>query len=167
MKKQSAGWPPLLVLAVMAVMAVPVLAGEVPVKNDSLVDGGSAAIQAGFVAHEQAAAWLTSPCNGHIVAVQIFWRSVLETTPPSLEDSITVYAAGTFPNPGAVLAFLDSPVLEDGYMNEFRYLDEQQTEPIYVPIQAGQTFIVSFKFCANAGPYRSQRVHRRSWVPGR
>ncbi len=39
------------------------LAEEVTVQNDRLVDGGTAAIQAGFIAGESAATWLTAPCG--------------------------------------------------------------------------------------------------------
>lgn len=121
-------------------------AAEVVVKNDSLVDGGTVAVQAGFVANERAAAWLTSPCNGRIVAVQVFWQSASGGTPPSVEHSITIYANGTFPNPGAVLATLEAPLMTDGFMNEFRYLDEAGTVPIDIPVTAGQRFVVSFQF---------------------
>lgn len=45
---------------------------EVDVKNDSLIDGNSGPPCACFVSGESTAAWLTSPCNGDIVAVQVF-----------------------------------------------------------------------------------------------
>jgi hypothetical protein len=121
-------------------------ASEVIVKNDGLVDGGTANIQAGFVAGERAAVWLTSPCEGTIVGVQVFWRSLSGNAALSLEESITIYAAGTFPNPGATLALLEGPVMNDGVLNEFRYLDENQTIPLSVPVSTGQVFIVSFQF---------------------
>lgn len=136
-------------IALCALTAAP--AAEVVVKNDSLVDGGTVNVQAGFVANERAAAWLTSPCNGNIVAVQIFWRSVGGSTPPSLEHSITIHGDGTFPVPGPVLAFLEAPLLTDGFMNEFRYLDENNTVPILVPINQGQRFVVSFQFANTPG----------------
>ncbi|HWB20989.1 MAG TPA: hypothetical protein VG711_11860, partial [Phycisphaerales bacterium] len=62
-------------------------AAETTVQNDSFVSGGSAVVQAGFVANEQAAAWLTSPCDGTIVAVQVAWRSLSGGQPQSIEDS--------------------------------------------------------------------------------
>ena len=121
-------------------------AAEVTVQNDSLAKGGQGTIQAGFVAGESAASWLTSPCDGNIVAVQVFWRSLLGIAPQSLEDSITIFDGGVFPTPGAQLALLEGPVMTDSVINEFRFLDENQTIPINVPVTDGQTFIVSFKF---------------------
>src|ERR1043166_3291307 len=94
--------------AVLVVLTASILqANEVTVQNDSLANGGSGNIQAGFAAGESAAAWLTSPCAGNIVAVQVFWLSQSGGTTPSLEDSITISAAGTFPSPGTPLAVLE------------------------------------------------------------
>src|SRR5262245_53498864 len=95
-----------------SVMNLP--AAEIVVQNDSVVEGSTAAIQAGFVAGESAAAWLTTPCDGNIVAVQVFWRSLTGTTGISIEDSITIYNGGTFPNPSGVAAELLGPVMTDG-----------------------------------------------------
>ena len=135
-------------------------AEEVTVQNDSLMPGDQGAVQAGFVAGETAAVWLTSPCNGDVVAVQMFWRSTTGGAPQSMEDSIAVANAGTFPTPGAVKqngvppyqdVILEGPVMTDGVFNEFRYLDEQQTVPIQVPVAEGETFVVTFKL-ANDPP---------------
>lgn len=131
----------------------PLEAAEVVVKNDSVINGSTAAIQAGFDANESAAVWLTSPCSGNIVAVQIFWRSLTGGTPPSLEDYITINQPGTFPIPGTVLAFLEGPVMNDNFLNEFRYLDEDNTVPISVPILQGQTFAVVFRFASDPNPF--------------
>ena len=142
-------------LMVLVLPAASVRSNEVVVKIDSIVDGSTATICPCFVGGECAAVWLTSPCNGHIVAVQVFWRSLYGGQPQSLEDSITVYAAGTFPTPGAILqndvapynqAFFEGPVLSDGVLNEFRYLDEYNTIRLHVPISSGQQFVVSLKF---------------------
>ena len=136
-------------------LAASVLGAEMTIQNDSLVGGQAGSIQAGFVSGESAAAWLTSPCAGNIVAVQVFWRSYFGGEPETLGDTVTVFAAGDFPAPGAVMhngyapyqdAVFEGPVLSDGVINEFRYLDEYQTIPLQVPISAGQVFIVSFKF---------------------
>jgi len=56
-------------LPVGIALAATAAANEVTVQNDSLDNGGSGTIEAGFVANEKAAAWLTSPCDGNIVAV--------------------------------------------------------------------------------------------------
>ncbi len=131
---------------VLGAMIAPALGDEVIVKNDSLVDGGDASICPCFVAGEEAAVWLTSPCDGNIVGVQIFWRSLLGGAEVSLEDSIIVYNGGNFPNPGSVKDSFDAPALQDGGLNEFRYEDEQQTVPISIPVEAGETFVVSLRF---------------------
>lgn len=137
--RQSYRIPGFFLLAAVAGLAGSkwtAVAEEVVVKNDSLADGGNGAIQAGFDAGESAAAWLTSPCNGRIVAVQIFWKSLTGGQPPSLEQSITIFGNGTFPQPGPILALLEGPVMTDGFINEFRYLDELNTIPIDVPIKS-------------------------------
>jgi hypothetical protein len=131
---------------------------EVVVQNDSVTEGSTGAIQAGFAAGESAAAWLTSPCDGTIVAVQIYWASLSGTTGQSFEDSITIYSGGAFPNPGAVAVELIAPVMTDSVLNEFRYLNEEQTVPISVPVVEDQTFVVSFKFATTPSPTNGPSV---------
>lgn len=144
-----------LVGVVLAAAGLTALGEEVTVQNDSLVGGAQGSIIAGFVEGEQAAAWLTSPCDGNIVAVQVFWRSYFGGEPPTLGQAIYILSSGAFPNPGPLKqngvapyqdAVLEGPVLNDGVLNEFRYIDEQQTIPLNVPVQAGETFIVSYQF---------------------
>ena len=64
----------------------------------------------------------------------------------SLEDSITIFDGGAFPVPGSQLEKLSAPVLTDGVLNEYRFLDENQTIPISVPVTQGQVFVVSLRF---------------------
>lgn len=142
----------LLTLLAVAAGASTGHAAEVTVQNDSLSGGATGIIQAGFDPGESAAAWLTSPCDGNIVAAQVYWRSVSGTAPMSIEDSITIFAAGSFPTPGAVLETIEGPVMTDSVVNEFRYLDENQTIPLVVPVTNGQTFVVSFKFLNDPNP---------------
>lgn len=122
---------------------------EIAVQNDSLVNGGTVAICPCFAAGEEAAVWLSSPCDGNIVGIQIFWKSLLGGAQVSLEDSIIVYEAGNFPNPGPVKDSFDAPALIDGGLNEFRFEDENQTIPISVPVSAGEEFVLSLKFFNN------------------
>ena len=149
-----------LALSALVVVASTAWATETTVKNDAVVDFSNSAVQAGFVAGESAAAWLTSPCDGTIVAVQVFWydNDELSSGAQSLEDSITISEAGTFPNPGAVLAFLEAPFLTEGFANEFRFLDENNTIPINVPVTNGQVFVVSFKFAESPNPLAGPSV---------
>jgi hypothetical protein len=139
--------------ALLVITAMPLaMAQETAVQNDSVKDGDTVAIQAGFIAGESAAAWLKSPCKGHVVAVQVFWASYFGGTGPTLQDSIKVFAAGTFPTPGATLATLEAPALEDGYLNEYRYTDEAGTMPLSVAVAKNQTFVVSLKFSDSPSP---------------
>lgn len=133
-------------------------AAEVSVQNDSLQPGQSGFVQAGFASGEEAAAWLTSPCNGRIVAVQVFWQSVLGIEPPTLGEAIRIYGDGAFPTPGPILTSMNQPprpaeflgpVMTDGFLNEFRFLDEAGVIPLNVPVVAGQRFVVSFEFFDN------------------
>lgn len=131
---------------VMLALALPVLGEEVTVQNDSFESGGSAYVVGNFVAGEHAGVRLTSPCDGAIVAVQIGWMSFYGDTSPSLEEAIHIYDGSSFPTPGAELLTLLGPVLTDGALNEFRYLDPDQTVPLNVPVSAGQQFYVTLEF---------------------
>ncbi len=128
-----------------------VFAQEITVQNDSLVDGGTVAICPCFSAGEEAAVWLTSPCDGNIVALQFFWKSQFGGAPQTLEDSLIVYEGGSFPFPGPIKDSFLGPVMTDGGLNEFRYEDEDQLIPISIPVSAGEEFVVSLRFgVANA-----------------
>jgi hypothetical protein len=124
-------------------------ADEIVLKNDSLADGGQVNICPCFTQNEEAAVWLTSPCDGNIVGIQIFWRSFFGGAGQVIEESINVYAGGSFPAPGALKKELLAPVLTDGGLNEFRYEDENQTIPISIPVSQGETFVVSLRFFEN------------------
>lgn len=141
-----------LALAVVGLWGSSVLGDEIVLQNDSLIDGGSVNICPCFAVNEQAAVWLTSPCDGNIIGFQVFWKSLLGGEPQTVEESIIVYEGGVFPNPGAVKDELLAPVLTDGGLNEFRYEDEAQTIPISIPVEAGEVFVVSLRFFnGNAG----------------
>ena len=86
-------------------------AAEVTVKNDSLTNFGSAVIITGFAAGEKAASWLTSPCNGNLRAVQVFWRSQTGGSPVVIHLAIEISRSGTFPIPGALAQAINGPVL--------------------------------------------------------
>lgn len=120
---------------------------EVVVQNDDLEAGQTAALQLGFVAGEQAATWLKAPCDGSIVAVQVFWLNQPQAPGTSIEEAIYIYAdAGTYPVPGDILAFLEAPQMSAGFLNEFRFLDENNQVPIDVPVNSSDIFVVSFEF---------------------
>jgi uncharacterized repeat protein (TIGR01451 family) len=150
---RSAFWLP-VGIAIAATAA----ANEVTIQNDSLTDGSSGTIQAGFVAGEKAASWLTTPCEGNIVAVQVFWRSLSGGAPVTIEDSIDIYRSGSFPVPGVLAQEIGGPVLTDGVLNEYRYLDENNTIPLIVPVVQDETFIVALTFDAPPDPLQGPSV---------
>jgi uncharacterized repeat protein (TIGR01451 family) len=119
---------------------------EVTVQNDSLVNNSTGVLEAGFLSGEKAGAWLTSPCAGNIVAAQVLWFSATGTTAPVIEGSIDIYRSGTFPNPGALAQSIGGPILTDGVINEYRYLDENNTIPLSVAVNQNETFILAFTF---------------------
>ena len=156
---QAGGRWVVLLLLVTSLAVNRTFAAEVTVQNDSLADGNSGTPCHCFVSGESAAAWLTSPCNGDIVAVQVFWRSLFGGGPSSTETAISIFGDGAFPTPGAVLvnqdnspAVITAPTLSDGVLNEFRHLDAAQTIPLGVPVTSGETFVVSLEvFNQSAG----------------
>ena len=136
-----------LAILLPALLAAPLDAEQVVVRNDSVEDFGDAYIVGDFIAGEEAGVRLTSPCDGTIVAIHILW---LEGTPghaQSLEQAIRIYDDNLgFPVFGTVLETLEGPVMTPGYMNVFEYIDEPQTIPLSVPVTNGQNFYVALEF---------------------
>ncbi len=124
-------------------------AAEMTVQNDSLTNFGTAIIQAGFVVGEKGASWLTSPCAGNIVAAQVFWLSQNGASGQTLGGSIDIYRSGTFPTPGVLAEQIDGPLLTDGAINEYRFLDDNNTVPLIVPVANNETFVVAYTFSEN------------------
>lgn len=131
---------------IATVLAGSASAAEMTVQNDSLSNFGNAIIEAGFVAGEKGASWLTSPCDGNIVAVQVFWLSATGASGQLLGQSIDIYRSGTFPTPGALAQQINGPLLTDGVINEYRFLDDNNTVPLIVPVTNNETFIVAYTF---------------------
>lgn len=150
---RSAIWLP-----VGIAIAVTATANEVTIKNDSLVDNSGGTIQAGFVSGEKAAAWLTTPCDGNIVAIQVFWTSLFGGAEPSLQESIDIYRSGTFPEPGNLALEVGGPLLTDGVLNEFRYVDDDSTIPLIVPVVQDETFVVALTFAEAPDPTQGPSV---------
>lgn len=133
---------------------------EVTLKNDSLTNFGNGAIVWGFLADEMAGSWLTSPCDGNLVAVQVFWRSPSGTEAATIGNAINIYRSGTFPTPGALAQSIGGPVLNDNALNEWRYLDENNTLPLSVPVANGETVVVAFQFAQPPAPNSDPSVVR-------
>ena len=140
------------VWALAALCLVFANANEVTLQNDSLTDNSQGAIIPGFAADEAAAAWLTTPCSGNMVGVDVLWRSVSGGAPQSVEEAIAIYDAGVFPGTGNLLLSIVGPQMTDGVINEFRYLDDQQAVPISVPVTQNQTYVVVFFFANPPDP---------------
>ena len=118
----------------------------VEVKNDSYTGASSVTICECFIPGDQAGAWLTAPVNGDIVAVEILWKSFPLLGLTTIEQSLSVLAAGTFPVPGAPLldlggspAVIVGPQLTEGILNTIWL-------PNPVPVSEGQEFVVSLEF---------------------
>jgi hypothetical protein len=81
-----------------------------------------------------------------ILRIGVGWGSAAGGAPASVEAALHVYPAG-LPAPGVPLFTLDSPQLEDGFINEFNI----QSEPEEVIVNSGP-FMVALEFAnANAG----------------
>lgn len=76
----------------------------------------------------------------------MFWRSQTGTAAQTVHEAVRIHRAGSFPTPGAVAETVAGPVLTDGVMNEWRYIDENNVIPIVVPVAQGETFVVSLTF---------------------
>jgi hypothetical protein len=114
-------------------------------KNDSVVDLGQVAIQAGFVQQERAAAWLSAVCDGDLVAVRILWLSATGGSGQTLGEAITISEAGAPPVPGTQLREMVGPVLTDGFFNELPVAPP-------IPLAAGETVVVDFRFLTTPPP---------------
>lgn len=134
-------WAGLLFLLLSpALQAQPVV-----VQNDSIIDFGNAAVQAGFVAGERGAAWLTPGCDAELIAVRILWLDLVSSGSQTLGDTITISQSGPFPVPGTPLLELVGPVLTEGFFNEFIVVPP-------IPIGPGTTVVVDFKFFSSPPP---------------
>jgi hypothetical protein len=150
--RRPSGVTVVLMLAVLVLLPHLNAAGqEVVVKNDSVADFSQVAIQAGFISREKAAAWLTTPCQGNIVKLQIYWLSVSGATGGSLEWSLEIFQAGSFPTPGTRLVELLGPWMVDGVLNEF-------TLTVPIAVEQNETFVVSFEFENTPNPFLGPSV---------
>ncbi len=130
---------------------------EIVVKNDSVTGVVNGTPCTCFIPGEIPASWLTMPFDGTLVGVQVFWQSQLGGAPDSFEMGVHVYASGTFPTPGAVLASVTGPTLTDGVLNEYRHTDPPTNIiPINLAVTAGQTIVVGVEMInqsAGGGPF--------------
>ncbi len=143
-KAMKTRWLPGLILVVCGQAT----AAEVTVQNDSLTEFSQAVIVTGFISGGGAGSWLTSPCDGNLVAAQIFWRSQSGTSGETIHQAINIYRSGSFPDPGDLAATIGGPVLNDGVINEWRFLDENEVIPLNVPVEQNETVVVALIFDA-------------------
>jgi hypothetical protein len=135
----------LALVSTLALTAAPLRGGTVVLQNDSVVDFGTAAIQAGFVADEWGAAWLTSTCTGDVTALRYLWLSLPPTGGTTLGQAVAIAAAGAFPVPGPTFRELLGPVFTEGAFNDVA-LDPP------IPIHEGQVVVVMYQFFEDPPP---------------
>lgn len=131
----------------------PAHAIELVARNDSATDGSATTVCECFIPSDFVSSRLSSPCDGDVVGIQLFWKSVFGGGPsPATEFSLGLYAPGTFPAQGAALnnavggpVVISGPQLFEGVYNEFRFLNDGTT-PISVPVTSGETFVASLEF---------------------
>lgn len=133
------GRPRVVAAGLVLTLAAGTAGAQTVIKNDSVIDFGNVAIQAGFAADEQAAAWLTATCDGDLVAVQILWLSLTGGAPDTLGQAVEIWQPGTPPVPGTLLRDLLGPLMVDGFFNEFPIVPG-------IPMTTGDTLVVGFQF---------------------
>jgi hypothetical protein len=134
------GWAA-AVLAAWA--AMPALGQEVTLQNDSLVSGGTAAIQMGFEDHEIGAARFIAPNHLfplRLKRVQIFWKSFTGQAVNNIQHSINVYRHPLNQTTPTLVFESDPPQLADGFLNEFNFESENIVFPSPVPFTVGLRF---------------------------
>jgi hypothetical protein len=136
-------------------------------KNDKLPDNlvgfnGNVVIVGAWNFNEEALVYLTSPCDGNIVEIQILWYSA-GAAGQTVEQELGLYEPGAcngallsrsataLQQPGFGDVVLGGPVLTAGAAGtgnviSFQHVDENQTIPLEVPVSAGQTFVIALTF---------------------
>jgi hypothetical protein len=123
-------------------------AQPVTIKNDSLVNGSTAAVQLGFVNNEIGCTtfWpggtpgLTdSMFPLRVTRVQIFWKSFFGSSSNPVQESINIYSGWINPAPNLIFES-DPPQLTDGVLNEFNFESEN------IVITSPGPFSVCLKF---------------------
>ena len=100
----------LLALILLNLVSAPrARAYEVVLQNDSTLAGTPSGVGNFFVVGESAASWLTSTCDGEIVAARIYWAAQIPGNPPSLEHSIRFFESGVHPTPGSLMTMFRIP----------------------------------------------------------
>jgi hypothetical protein len=135
-------------LLALAATGTGALAQSVTIKNDSLVNGSTAAIQLGFVNNEIGCTtfWpngtpgLTSSMFPlKIKRVQIFWKSFFGGASNPVQESINIYRGWINPPPNLIFES-DPPQMIEGVLNEFNFENEN------IIITSPEPFSVCLKF---------------------
>lgn len=147
MRRVSLGWLAWPVLGLSGAA----LGQESVLKNDFLINGSTAAIQAGFVVNEAGASRFRMPTGQtpewQVKRVQIFWKSLFPPpgAPAVVQDSVSVWLPLGGPNgtsPAVRIFESDPPQMVDGFLNEFDF--GLESPPILVP--AGSNFFAGLVF---------------------
>jgi hypothetical protein len=102
-----------------------------------------------FVAGEEAAVWLTAPCDGRILSVEVYWDSIFGGPSGPVDAEIIIYRDGVFPEPGALahtepVDFLEAGSSFGGQLNTIPLTGSD------VRLDQNERFIVAFRFNADA-----------------
>lgn len=134
-------------VAVAAALLVPGVtrASEITIQNDSNTGFSPCTC---FLAGEEVASWLTSPCAGTITKVQIGWGSMFGGGPDLIEMEVHLYRSGTFPQTGVEITSgeVTGPTLVDGVINEF------DVSAVNATVTAGETFVASLELLNTSAP---------------
>lgn len=135
-----------MIIGVLACATIATAQEEVLLRNDSLENGDTGAIQLGFVPGEIGAATFFAPPELfpiQIKSVQFFWTSFQGGQTDSLQEAILVYEGG-LPNPGPPIFESAGPVMVDGFLNEF------DLSPFNLIIEEPGPFTVGLQFSDDA-----------------
>jgi len=129
------------------------VAQPVTIKNDSLVNGSTAAVQLGFINNEIGCTTFWPGGTPGLTAnmfplrvkrVQIFWKSFFGSATNPVQESINIYSGWINPAPNLIFES-DPPQMIDGVLNEFNFESEN------IVITSPGPFSVCLKFADAPG----------------
>ncbi len=160
---------PMLVGLLVGLAGVTSASGQtqVTVKNDGLPDNlsgwsGTLGLLGAFNFNEEQNVFLTAPCDGRIVAIDILWGSMNGFAGTTVEQVLGLYEVGACDPITGDLNRSTTPLTQPGFgdvvligpaltaspnvatPNRFQFLDENSTIAMNVPVTSGQQFAVRF-----------------------
>lgn len=123
-------------------------------KRDALCDiiesGTPVGLNGYFNFNDRLYVFFTAPYAGNITEIHVPLIAESHDGVQYVEQELALIENNGFPNPGGTYlqqapfgaVALDGPALTEGAQNVFKFLDENQTIPMAVPVTAGQQFVV-------------------------